>query len=176
MTKIFNKRSMNPGKGIFLFGLIGHCLIEVASRAFYAQQNALIPSIASAINLGLYVLYGIIFSKFLQAPGLGLADSLAFGTQSILLIIMLIWYMAWKVDGKTNLRQVVKTLFTQSAVNLTLIRTLIGSLLGGAIILVVQPLLSNVLPSALAGGIALLLGACITLPFIWKEMRIFLHL
>jgi len=160
----------------FLFGLIGHCLIEVASRAFYAQQNALIPSIASAITLGLYVLFGIIFSKFLQASGLGLADSFAFGAQAILLIVMLIWFMGRKADGKTNIRQVFKTLFSQSAVNLTLIRTLSGSLLGGAIILVVQPLLSNVLSPAFAGGLALLLGTVITLPFIWKELRIFLHL
>ena len=160
----------------FLFGLIGHCLIEVTSRAFYAQQNAFILSIASAINLGLYVLYGIVFSRFLQAPGLGLADSFAFGTQAILLIGMLIWFMAGKTNGKTDLGRVIKTLFSQSDVNLTLIRTLTGSLLGGAIILVIQPLLANVVSPVLAGGIALLSGTCITLPFIWKELHIFLHL
>ena len=161
---------------VFLFGLVGHCLFEVASRAFYAQQNALIPSIASAITLGLYVLFGIIFSKFLQAPGLGLADSFAFGAQAILLIVMLIWFMGRKADGKINIRQVFKTLFSQSAVNLTLIRTLGGSLLGGVIILVIQPFLSNFLSPALSGGLALLMGAAITLPFIWKELRLFLHL
>jgi putative peptidoglycan lipid II flippase len=160
----------------FLFGLIGHCLIEVASRAFYAQQNALIPSITSAITLALYVFFGIIFSKFLQAPGLGLADSFAFGTQAILLIVLLIWFMGRKVDGKTNIRQVFKTLFSQSAVIMTLIRTLGGSLLGAAFILVFQPIFSNYLSPALSGGLALLLGAAITLPFIRKELRLFLHL
>jgi putative peptidoglycan lipid II flippase len=160
----------------FLFGLVGHCLIEVASRAFYAQQNALIPSIASAINLGLYVLFGIIFSKFLQAPGLGLADSFAFGAQSIFLIFMLVWFMSRKVEGKNSIKQALKTLFNQSAVNLTLLRTLSGSLLGGAVILLVQPLLSRYVSPALAGVFALLVGTAITLPFIWKELRIFLHL
>jgi len=160
----------------FLFGLVGHCLIEVASRAFYAQQNALIPSLASAVNLGLYVVFGLVFSKFLLAPGLGLADSFAFGAQAILLIVMLIWFMGRRAEGKTNIKQMVKILFSQSAINLTLIRTLGGSLLGGTIILVIQPLLSNFLSPAFAAGFALLIGAAITLPFIWKELRIFLHL
>jgi putative peptidoglycan lipid II flippase len=160
----------------FLVGLTGHCLIEVASRAFYAQQNALIPSILSAVNLGMYVLFGYLFSQWMQAPGLGLADSLSFSAQALLLIAILIWFMRRKAGGQANTTQVLRTLFTQTGINSTLMRTLGGSLLGGAVILVLQPFLTNFLIPALAGLLALAAGALVTLPFISRELKLFLRL
>ena len=43
----------------FLVGLMGHSLIEVASRAFYAQQNALIPLGASFMATVIFVILAI---------------------------------------------------------------------------------------------------------------------
>ena len=43
----------------FLVGLIGHSLIEVAARAFYARQNALVPLGASFLATVTFVLLAI---------------------------------------------------------------------------------------------------------------------
>ena len=43
----------------FLVGLMGHALIEVASRAFYAQQNALIPLGASFLATLTFVIFAV---------------------------------------------------------------------------------------------------------------------
>lgn len=160
----------------FLVGLAGHCLIEVASRAFYAQQNALIPSIAAAANLGLYILFGFLFSGWLKAPGLGLADSLAFSAQALILIVVLIWYMKKKETGGTSLAVLVKTFFGEANINGTIVRALLGSLLGGAAVILLQLLLGKLLSTTLAGLLALVGGTLISLPFIWKELKLFLRL
>ena len=41
----------------FLAGLTGHCLLEVANRSFYAQQDAASPFFATVLNFGLFKLY-----------------------------------------------------------------------------------------------------------------------
>jgi putative peptidoglycan lipid II flippase len=160
----------------FLVGLVGHCLIEATSRAFYAQQNAFIPALFSAVNLALYILFGIVLSRWLQAPGLGLADSLAFGAQALLLTGSLAYVMMRNKQGKTKIKDVLIKLFSQNEVNQTLMRSLAGSLLGGAAILMLLPILSRSLPPAAAGMAALVIGTGLCLPFIWKELRLFLHL
>jgi len=160
----------------FLLGLTGHCLIEVASRAFYAQQNAVIPSIASAVNLGLYVLFGALLANRLQATGLGLADSLAFSAQAVLLITVLIWLMKKKAGADTSTISILRVLFRQGTLNATLMRSLVGSLVGAAATLGLQALLTNFVPPVVGGLLALAGGALVCLPFIFCELKLLLHL
>ena len=160
----------------FLVGLTGHCLIEVASRAFYAQQNALIPSIASAVNLVLYILFGALFANRLQAAGLGLADSLSFSAQAVLLITVLIWLMKKKTGASTSISNVMRSLFQQGTLNATLIRSLLGSLLGAAVTLGIQALLIKFLSPVIGGLVALAVGTVVCLPFIYKELKLLLRL
>ena len=160
----------------FMVGLTGHCLIEVASRAFYAQQNALIPSIASVVNLALYVLFGALFANRLQAAGLGLADSLSFSAQAVILITVLIWLMKKKAGVSTSTGSVMRSLFQQGTLNATLIRALVGSLLGAAATLGIQALLSKFLSPVIGGMLALAVGTVVCLPFIYKELKLLLRL
>jgi putative peptidoglycan lipid II flippase len=72
----------------FLFGLMGSSLIEVGSRAFYAQQNAMIPLGASFITMITFVILAIGLGYKLGAPGIALANGLAFTGEAVLL-----WYL-----------------------------------------------------------------------------------
>ena len=73
----------------YLLGLAGHALLETAARSFYAQQDAITPLIAAAINAGVYTVLAIALSRYLQAPGVALANSLAFSGEALLLIYLL---------------------------------------------------------------------------------------
>ena len=64
-------------------GLVGHSIMEVLTRAFYAQQDTKTPVLIGAAAMGLNVLFSILFSKWfaqigwLPLGGLALANSLA---------------------------------------------------------------------------------------------------
>jgi peptidoglycan biosynthesis protein MviN/MurJ (putative lipid II flippase) len=73
----------------FLFGLAGQCLLEIAVRSFYARQDAITPMITAGINFVVYVVLGIVLFQEFGAPGISLADSLAFTSQAILLLALL---------------------------------------------------------------------------------------
>lgn len=160
----------------FLLGLLGHSLLELGSRAFYAQQNARIPLAAAGLNLVLYIFFGILLSRWLDVVGIGLADSLAFTAQAVfLLIVFAIYFRASNQELKAN-KSIFQVLFGQSDLNLTLLRSLVGSLLGSVVVLVLLPLFSYFISPVLAGLISLFCGLFITLPFIWKEMRLLFRL
>jgi putative peptidoglycan lipid II flippase len=76
-------------------GLIGHCLVEIFSRAFYALHNTLIPVLvgvgAMGLNIGLSVLLAGWFERIGWMPhgGLALANSLATGLEAALLWVLM---------------------------------------------------------------------------------------
>lgn len=143
---------------LFLLGLAGHSLLEVAVRAFYAQQNARLPMIAAiATALGFLVL-AILLGFPLGAPGIALANSLAFSLQAIVLLVIL------------NLRAGNFLKVTSS-----LVRSLSGALLGAGLAALVlnAPFGLPPLVLAVAGGVLGILGA---LPFILPELRLLIKL
>lgn len=73
----------------YLVGLLGHSLLEIAARSFYARQNAKIPLAASGLTMVGFLLLAIPLSQALGAPGIGLANSLAYTGEAILLFIIL---------------------------------------------------------------------------------------
>jgi putative peptidoglycan lipid II flippase len=73
----------------YLAGLVGHSLLEVAARSFYAQHNAKTPLVASGLTLTTFALLAIPLSQRFGAPGIGLANSLAFSGEALLLFILL---------------------------------------------------------------------------------------
>lgn len=76
-------------------GLVGHCVVEVLSRAFYALKDTrtpvLIGSVAMTLNVLLSVLLSGWFSIIGWMPhgGLALANSLATGLEAIALLIFM---------------------------------------------------------------------------------------
>jgi putative peptidoglycan lipid II flippase len=76
-------------------GLVGHSIMEVLTRAFYAQQDTRTPVIIGTIAMGLNVLFSILFSQFFTQigwfplGGLALANSLATALEAVALFIVM---------------------------------------------------------------------------------------
>jgi putative peptidoglycan lipid II flippase len=71
----------------YLVGLLGHSLLEIAARSFYARQNAKVPLITSGLTFVSFLILAIPLSRALGAPGIGLANSLAYSVEAILLFV-----------------------------------------------------------------------------------------
>ena len=82
-------------------GLVGHSIMEVLTRAFYAQQDTKTPVIIGTIAMGLNVLFSILFSQYFAQNGwfpiggLALANSLATALEASALFI----FMRHRLNG-----------------------------------------------------------------------------
>jgi putative peptidoglycan lipid II flippase len=85
----------------FAAGLVGHSIMEVLTRAFYAQQDTKTPVIIGTIAMGLNVIFSILFSRWFAAigwfplGGLALANSLATALEATALFI----FMRQRLNG-----------------------------------------------------------------------------
>jgi putative peptidoglycan lipid II flippase len=73
----------------FLLGLVGHSWLEVGVRSWYAKQNARIPLLGAVFQIVLYLPLVILLTQVVGHTGLALADTLAFTSQALLLLILL---------------------------------------------------------------------------------------
>lgn len=150
----------------FLFGLLGHALLEIAVRSFYALQNALIPLGTALLTVVILVLLAIPLSRSAGAPGIALANSLAFTFQAFFLF----YVSNRRLGAFLNLGS-------------TPIRVILGTAVGGAVCFGVMWALGELLPMsgstigdlviATAAG---LMGCLTAAPFIWVELKILLRL
>ncbi|MCJ7434412.1 MAG: murein biosynthesis integral membrane protein MurJ [Anaerolineales bacterium] len=76
-------------------GLVGHSIMEILTRAYYAQHDTKTPVIIGTVAMGLNVIFSILFSRlfvslgWIPLGGLALANSLATALEaSVLLIVM----------------------------------------------------------------------------------------
>jgi putative peptidoglycan lipid II flippase len=76
-------------------GLVGHALVEILSRAFYALHDTRTPVTVGVITMGLNIVLSLAFSAWfaqmgwMPHGGLALANSLATGLESIALVILI---------------------------------------------------------------------------------------
>jgi putative peptidoglycan lipid II flippase len=136
----------------YLVGLVGHSLLEIAARAFYARHNPRFPLIAAIISTVSFFLLSILLFRPLGASGIGLSNSIAFSIEAAFLLILLS-------------RKFPKVLKHREP----LTRIAIGSLLGGLLTYACL----QFLPVGLFLGalVALMVGSFVTVPFIWPELR-----
>ncbi len=73
----------------YLVGLLGHSVVELGVRAFYARQNAWIPMAVSGSGLLIYIAFGVVLIAPLQASGISLANSISYSIQAFALILLL---------------------------------------------------------------------------------------
>jgi putative peptidoglycan lipid II flippase len=73
----------------FLLGLTGHCLLEVAVRSFYAQQNARTPLKSSILMFAIFLGLAVPLTSLLGAAGIALANTAAFTIQALTLLYLL---------------------------------------------------------------------------------------
>jgi putative peptidoglycan lipid II flippase len=76
-------------------GLLGHCIVEIMARAFYAMYDTKTPVIIGAGAMGLNIVFSILFSSWfarigwMPHGGLALANSLATGLEAAGLLILM---------------------------------------------------------------------------------------
>jgi putative peptidoglycan lipid II flippase len=143
----------------YTLGLVSFSLIEVTSRAFYAQQNARTPLFTITITAGTFIILAIPLARWIGAPGIALANSIAFSLQ----LMLMLWLLNKKYKGFFQTRN-------------TLFRVIPISVIGAFVV----SLLINVFPLETTGTListlltlgALMVGGLLVLPFIWPEIKL----
>lgn len=138
----------------FMVGLLAHSLIEVASRAFYAQQNALVPLGASFFATVTFIILAVLLGYTLGAAGIALANGLAYSGEALLL-----WYLLHRRFSGVE------------ASHSTLFRAIPAAVLGALVVFGLLQL-PIPLPGLLLGVLALGLGGLVVLPFILPELKL----
>jgi putative peptidoglycan lipid II flippase len=147
---------------VYLLGLVGHALLEISARSFYAQQDARTPLLAAAINAAVYIFLAVVLSRSLGFLGIALANSLAFTGEALLLLVLLNRQMPGLLRvGRTLLRVVPAALLASGVVYLLIAMLGLGAR-------------SGAVSSLLAAG-ALAAGGLVALPFLWPELRALLR-
>jgi len=142
----------------YMAGLVGHSLLEVAARAFYAQQKALTPLLTSGATALAFILLALILTPALGAPGIGLANTLAFTGEALLLL----WLVGRKFPALMNIGKPLLRISLVSAVSGVLVYLFLNLI----------PLGSLSIVMGTAAGIGLIgLGGLLVLPFIWPEVK-----
>ncbi len=136
----------------YLLGLVGHSLLEVLARAFYAQQDARTPLYATILNAGLFVGMGLVLFRQVGAFGIALSNSLAFTFEASLLLVLL-----------------TRTFPSMLRPKRPALRIGLGTALGCLIAYGVMQELP--LPPLFASLTALGLGSAVIAPFVWPELR-----
>jgi len=143
----------------YLIGLLGHSVVELGVRSFYARQTPKVPMMVSGLGLLLYVGLARILMGSLESGGIALANSISYSVQAILLISVL-----------------NRKLPTRFQLLGSLLRGVISAIIAGLciwLILSVFPIpLSELFLSLLSMGVGMVVGA---IP-IWREVRLLIHL
>jgi putative peptidoglycan lipid II flippase len=101
-------------------GIVGHSIMEILTRAYYAQHDTKTPVIIGAVAMGLNVLFSIVFSKMFTSigwmphGGLALANSLATALEATTLYIMMSRRLKG-IEGKHILRGAIPSAVAAAA-------------------------------------------------------------
>jgi len=152
----------------FMIGLAGHCLLEIANRSYYAQEQALIPLLGTILNVIIYIVSGYLLFQRLGAPGLSLTDSIAFTVQAVVMLLILAHPSGVKrlISGKR---------FLSAAPNVrsTLFRSLPAAALSGVICFFIMSIPNiNILVKSFVGMFAAFIIYCIA---IIPELKLIKH-
>ncbi len=141
----------------YLLGLLGQCILEVITRAFYSQKNARTPLIATCIRMIAFLGLAVLLVSPLNAVGLALADSL-----TITLEVAILLYLMKR--SSPEFFRPYKTI-----IHLTLASVASGAIIYGLIYLSPLPILATVIIGMIIGGLA-------GLWFIRQEIKVLLKL
>ena len=142
----------------YMAGLLGQSLVEVATRSFYARQNAITPLIAAGLTLLTYLLCSSQLYRVFGAPGISLSDTIALTGEAVLLLVLLNRKMTQKFKVRGSL-----------------LRALAGGVVASGIVWLAILALNGVHP-LFQGGVALVGGAIVAVPFIWPEAKLLFRL
>lgn len=79
----------------YALGLTAHACLELAARAFFAQEDTITPLLIAAVFAGTNIALGIVLMRPLGAAGLALANSLAVSGE----VVALLWILRRRLGG-----------------------------------------------------------------------------
>jgi peptidoglycan biosynthesis protein MviN/MurJ (putative lipid II flippase) len=141
----------------FLIGLVGDTWLEVAVRSHYANLNTRTPLIAAAIQVSCFVPLSAVLSSQFGLAGIPLAAAITFTLQALGLLVLL----NRKYPGLLELGPTVLRAFGGAAAA------------GLAVAIVLQ---YSSISNPIAAILGLVTGGLAALPFIWRELRLFMRL
>jgi len=142
---------------LYLAGLTGHALLEIAARSFYAQHNARTPMWAAGINSALFVGLAVALTGRMGAGGIALAGTVAFTLEALVLL----WLLARQYPGLGETRA-------------TLLRTAAACALGAAALFALMQWAP--LPQVVTALGGMLLGMLLAMAVLWPELKVFAQL
>jgi putative peptidoglycan lipid II flippase len=101
----------------YALGLTGHACLEIAARAFFAQQDTVTPLIIAAIFGAINVVLALLLMPVLGHGGLALANSVAVSVEVLTLLLVLRRRLAG-MDGRAIGRTLLQALLAASAMGL----------------------------------------------------------
>ena len=143
----------------YLIGLLGHSVVELGVRSFYASQNARVPMLVSGTGLLLYVGFAIPLMGVFGSGGIALANSISYTIQGLILFLILNRQM----PERFGLRK-------------TIIRSILSASLAGLAAWVVFSVLPIPLPALFLSVGAIGLGFVTGAIPIWQEIRLLINL
>lgn len=143
----------------YLVGLLGHSIVELGVRSFYAFQKARVPMFVSGLGLFLYIGFAIPLMRMLGFGGIALANSISYSIQGLILIILLNRQLPERFSFKG-----------------VILRGSLSAIIAGIsawLVLAVLPIpFSSLILAFLAGGVGVLLGS---IPIL-RDIRLLVHL
>ncbi|HBG59428.1 MAG TPA: murein biosynthesis integral membrane protein MurJ [Anaerolineaceae bacterium] len=139
---------------IFLLGIVGHALVELYVRSFYAMQKPRVPLFGSALTFVVFLGISLLLTPSLQAAGIAAANTLAYSLQAVLLLVLL------------N-RQLTST----QKLSPQLWRSLFAALCGGVAAALVMRYLPGMSGSFIAAILAALFGVVAAGVIVRKDLR-----
>lgn len=175
----------------YLLGLVGHALLEIAARSYYAKQDAITPLFGALVNIFIYISLGSQLYRTMGAPGISLTDAIAFTSQALFLLFLLRYIPNFASSFRRKLGVGFRGVFCVSRgqlnvegiseqndgvrlrVTSTLLRACGGAILGGFAVFMAFSSVGENLWGAMVG---MFLGGVLVLFFILPELRITLKL
>ncbi len=144
----------------YLIGLVGHSLLEIAVRAFYARQEARTPLKIYALGALAFVFLGIALALIFGPAGIALANALVFSGIALTLLLLLNRQIPGILEVRGTLGRVLAACLASGLVTA-------GVLFAAA---------SLPIPNVLVGLFAMGAGALAAVPFILPELRVLVKL
>ena len=142
---------------MFLAGLVGDAWLEVAVRSYYANPNTRTPLASAFVQVVAFVVISLVLSPIIGLAAVALAAALTFTTQSVVLLLIL----NRRFPGLLRVRG-------------TALRAVLAAACAGCVTIVLHSYLP--LPSIPAALAALVVGAVVAVPFIFREIQLLLNL
>jgi len=73
----------------YMVGLLGHAVVELGVRSFFADQNPRVPMFISGLGFMVYIALAIPLMRLLSSGGIALANSISYSIQAIALVVLL---------------------------------------------------------------------------------------